>query len=81
MDNFSAMELIHSLLVQIVGTEYWVVSLLIGALIKTTYKWGPWVFGAVIMLAVQFLQCKRLFVTFKVRGMTMCVMALSMCIV
>lgn len=81
MDNFSAMELIHSLLVQIVGTEYWVVSLLIGALIKTTYKWGPWVFGAVIMLAVQFLQCKRLFVTFKIRGMTMGVVALSMIIV
>lgn len=81
IDNFSAMELIHSLLVQIVGTIYWIVSLLIAAMIKSTYKWGPWVFGAVIMLTVQFLQCKRLFVTFKVRGFTMCTMALSMVIV
>ena len=81
LEGFSAMELIHSLLIQMVGTTYWLVALLVGAVIKSTYKFGPWVFGAVIMLTVQFLQCKRLFVTFKVRGMTMCVMALSMCIV
>lgn len=68
--EISALEMIHSLLVQIVGTEFWVVSLLIGSLLKSTYKWGPWVFAAVTMLIVQGIITKRQFFDLKIRGFT-----------
>ncbi|CCD25470.1 opsin family protein NDAI_0F01510 [Naumovozyma dairenensis CBS 421] len=81
VDDLSAMELIHSLLLQMIATESWVVALLIGALIRSTYKWGYWVFGAVAMLIVQFVQFKRQFITLRIRGVTAGMEMLTMCIV
>ncbi|CCK72142.1 Hsp30p KNAG_0J00590 [Huiozyma naganishii CBS 8797] len=77
-DDFSTFDMIHSLIVQIVGTIFWVVSLLIGGLIRSSYKWGPWTFGCVSMLVVQGLQCKRFFFDFKLRGFTAIMVLLSM---
>ncbi|CCF56655.1 hypothetical protein KAFR_0B03580 [Kazachstania africana CBS 2517] len=71
-NDISAMDLIHSLLVQIIGTEFWIVSLLIGALMHSSYKWGPFVFGVVTMLIMQFLFIKRQIFDLKVRGFTAC---------
>ncbi|CCD27267.1 opsin family protein NDAI_0K00760 [Naumovozyma dairenensis CBS 421] len=77
----SAMDLIHSMLSQIVGTVFWVVALLIGTVIHSTYKFGYWVFGAVAMLIVQFIQFKRIYFTLKIRGFTGCIQLFSFIIV
>ncbi|CCC69062.1 hypothetical protein NCAS_0C00720 [Naumovozyma castellii] len=72
LEEFNVFDTIRSVLVQIVGTEFWVVALLVGSLIKSTYKWGYWVFGCVAMLAVQAVFIKRQFVDLRIRGFTMC---------
>ncbi|CCD24865.1 opsin family protein NDAI_0E00490 [Naumovozyma dairenensis CBS 421] len=67
-EDVSALDTIHSLLMQMIATEFWVVSLLVGALIKSTYKWGYWTFGAVAMLLVQGVIIKRQFFTLNVKA-------------
>lgn len=74
-------EMIHSLLLQIVGTIYWVVALLIGAMIKSTYKWGPWVFAVVVMLFLQALQIRRYVVVLKMRGFNLIMFSLQWIII
>ncbi|KAL3233458.1 Glutathione-independent glyoxalase HSP31 [Nakaseomyces bracarensis] len=80
-EKVSALDLIHSLLVQMTGTLYWVVALLVGSLIHSTYKWGYFTFGAVTMLVVQGLMVRRQFFALKTRGFTACLLILSMLIV
>lgn len=80
-EEISALDLIHSLLVQMTGTLYWVVALLVGALIHSTYKWGYFTFGAAAMLVVQGIQVRRQFFVLKTRGFTACLLILSMLIV
>ncbi|CCF57810.1 hypothetical protein KAFR_0D01640 [Kazachstania africana CBS 2517] len=80
-NEVSAMDLIHSLLVQIVGTEFWVVSILIASLIHSTYKWGPWVFGAVTMLIVQAIIVNRQFFVLKTKGITGCLTIIELVVV
>ena len=72
LDELSVVDTVHSLLFQILGTEFWVVSLLVGSLIKSTYKWGYWVFGCVAMLLVEYIFIKRQFIDLRIRGFTMC---------
>ncbi|GAX72509.1 negative regulator of the H(+)-ATPase Pma1p [Saccharomyces cerevisiae] len=67
-DDISALDMVHSLLIQIVGTLFWVVSLLVGSLIKSTYKWGYYTIGAVAMLVTQGVICQRQFFNLKTRG-------------
>ncbi|CCH59014.1 hypothetical protein TBLA_0B01710 [Henningerozyma blattae CBS 6284] len=74
---FSTWELIHSLIVQIIGYEYWVISLLVGALIHSTYKWGYWVMGVFVSLFILGIQIKRQVFDLKVRGVSLVVYLLS----
>lgn len=39
------LQIFHTLFLQVCSTEVFVLGLLIGALVHTTYKWGYWVFG------------------------------------
>ncbi|CCH59510.1 hypothetical protein TBLA_0B06890 [Henningerozyma blattae CBS 6284] len=68
---FSTWEMIHSLLVQIIGFEYWVISLLVGSLIHSTYKWGYWVMGIFVLFVVLGIQFKRQIFDLKIRGVSL----------
>lgn len=61
--DISVLELCESLLVQIFGTTIWIVSLLIGTLIHSTYKWGYWTFGAFAMLVTEYVMIRRQYFT------------------
>ncbi|CCH60574.1 hypothetical protein TBLA_0D00670 [Henningerozyma blattae CBS 6284] len=71
--TYGAWGMIHSLLVQIIGFEFWVICLLVGALIHSTYKWGYWVMGIFVLLCVLGIQIKRQIFELKLRGVTLCV--------
>ncbi|CAI4056632.1 hypothetical protein SKDZ_03G0860 [Saccharomyces kudriavzevii ZP591] len=79
--DISALDMIHSLLVQIVGTLFWVVSLLVGALIKSTYKWGYYTIGAIAMLVTQGILCQRQYFNLKTRGLNAIMLCTSLVIV
>ncbi|CCC68334.1 hypothetical protein NCAS_0B02500 [Naumovozyma castellii] len=81
LEELNVIDTIHSLLFQIVGSAFWVVALLVGSLIKSTYKWGYWVFGCVAMLLVQGVFIKRQFVDLKIKGFTLCMHVTAMLIV
>ncbi|CCH59509.1 hypothetical protein TBLA_0B06880 [Henningerozyma blattae CBS 6284] len=68
---FSTWEMIHSLLVQIIGFEYWVISLLVGSLIHSTYKWGYWVMGIFVAFVVLGIQAKRQIGDLQIRGVSL----------
>ncbi|CCH59013.1 hypothetical protein TBLA_0B01700 [Henningerozyma blattae CBS 6284] len=68
---FSTWEMIHQLFVQIIGFEYWIISLLVGALIHSTYKWGYWVTGIFVALIVLGIQFKRQVFDLKIRGISL----------
>ncbi|EJS44515.1 hsp30p [Saccharomyces arboricola H-6] len=80
-EGISALDMIHSLLIQIVGTLFWVVSLLVGSLIKSTYKWGYFTIGAIAMLVTQGVVCQRQFFNLKTRGFNALMLCTSMVIV
>lgn len=80
-EDINIYEMIHSLLFQIVGTIYWVVAILIGGLIKSSYKFGPWVFGATAMLFLQALQVRRYVFVLKIRGFNLIMYTLHWMIV
>ncbi|CCH59015.1 hypothetical protein TBLA_0B01720 [Henningerozyma blattae CBS 6284] len=71
VEFYSTWEMIHSLLVQIIGFEYWVISLLVGSLIRSSYKWGYWTMGAFVMLVVLGIQFKRQVFDLKLRGVSL----------
>lgn len=68
---YSWFNLIHSLLIQIICFEYWIISLLVGSLIHSSYKWGYWVMGIFVLLFVLVFQFKRQVFDLKVRGVTL----------
>ncbi|QLL34732.1 hypothetical protein HG536_0H01070 [Torulaspora globosa] len=67
-ETFSVFDMIHSLLVQIFSAYFWIVALLVGALIRSTYKWGYFTFAAVSMLIMEAMLIRRQFVTLKTRA-------------
>lgn len=67
-DTLSVLDMIHSLLVQIFAAFFWIISLLVGALIRSSYKWGYFTFGAVSMLIMEAILIRRQFVTLKTRA-------------
>ncbi|CCH60577.1 hypothetical protein TBLA_0D00690 [Henningerozyma blattae CBS 6284] len=67
----SCWALIHSILVQIIGYEYWIIALLVGSLIHSTYKWGYWVMGVFVLLCTLGIQCKRQVFELKIRGFSL----------
>lgn len=64
-------EMIHSLLIQIIGYEYWILSILVGSLIHSTYKWGYWTVGICVQLFILFLHAKRQIGDLRIRGFTL----------
>ncbi|GCF00765.1 hypothetical protein ZYGM_000383 [Zygosaccharomyces mellis] len=68
LGSASSLDLIHSLLVQIFGHYFWVIALLVGALIPSTYRWGYWTIGAFTMLVTQGLVLQRQIQTLRTRG-------------
>ncbi|CCH59119.1 hypothetical protein TBLA_0B02770 [Henningerozyma blattae CBS 6284] len=71
--DFFFWDIAHSLLVQILGTTYWIVCLLVGILIHSTYKWGYWVMGVFVLLTIEGIKLKRQIVDLKIRGFQLCV--------
>ncbi|CAI1876044.1 hypothetical protein SEUBUCD646_0C00930 [Saccharomyces eubayanus] len=80
-ENISALDVVHSLLIQIVGTLFWIISLLVGSLIKSTYKWGYYTIGALAMLVTQGVLCQRQFFNLKTRGFNAVMLCTSVVIV
>lgn len=80
-DTLSVLDMIHTLLVQIFASYFWIISLLVGALITSTYKWGYFTFGAVSMLILQGILIRRQFVTLKTRAFNGAMLGLIMLIV
>ncbi|CDF88585.1 BN860_13718g1_1 [Zygosaccharomyces bailii CLIB 213] len=74
LESVSVLNMIHSLLVQIVGTFFWVIALLVGALIPSTYRWGYWTIGTFIMLVTQGIILQRQFQALHARGFAVCVL-------
>ncbi|CCH59012.1 hypothetical protein TBLA_0B01690 [Henningerozyma blattae CBS 6284] len=74
---FSTWELIHSLLVQIIGFEFWVISLLVGSLIHSTYKWGYWTMGIFVSFCILGVQAKRQLFDLKLRGVSLIIYVLA----
>lgn len=79
--TFFFWDIIHSLLIQIIGTVYWVVCILIGILIHSTYKWGYWVFGTVVLIFIECLKLKRQVWDHHIRGLQLCMfLTQSICV-
>ncbi|GAV55227.1 hypothetical protein ZYGR_0AS05510 [Zygosaccharomyces rouxii] len=68
LGSASALDLIHSLLVQIFGHYFWIIALLVGALIPSTYRWGYWTIGAFTMLVTEGFVLQRQIQTLRTRG-------------
>lgn len=79
-DTLSIADMTHTLLVQIFTTWFWIVSLLVGALIRSSYKWGYWTFGAVFMLILQAIIIRRQFVVLKTRAFNAGMLAVTLLI-
>lgn len=80
-DSVSVLDMLHTLLVQIFTSFFWVVSLLVGALITSSYKWGYFTFGAVSMLVLQGIIIRRQFVTLRTRAFNAAMLALVLLVV
>lgn len=65
----SVLDMIHSMLVQIFGTWFWIIALLIGILIPSTYRWGYWTIGAFIMLVTEGVILQRQVQYLHTRGL------------
>lgn len=76
----SVLDLIHSLLVQIFGHYFWVIALLVGALIPSTYRWGYWTIGAFTMLVTEGFVLQRQIQTLRSRGIYL-LLLLFMCLI
>ncbi|QLG73565.1 hypothetical protein HG535_0F00750 [Zygotorulaspora mrakii] len=71
LETLSVFDMVHSLLIQIFSAFFWVVSLLVGSLIRSSYKWGYWTFGAVTMLIGEAVIIRRHVFTLKLRGFSL----------
>ncbi|QLQ81849.1 hypothetical protein HG537_0G01030 [Torulaspora globosa] len=80
-DTLSVLDMIHTLLVQIFSAYFWIIALLVGALIRSTYKWGYFTFGAVSMLIMEAILIRRQFVTLKTRAFNGAMLGFIMVIV
>lgn len=80
-DSLSVLDMMHTLLVQIFASYFWIISLLVGALIRSTYKWGYFTFGAVSMLVLQGMIIRRQFVTLKTRAFNGAMLGLILVVV
>lgn len=80
-ESLSLFDMLHSLVIQVFTTYFWIISLLVGALIHSSYKWGYWTFGAVAMLVGGAIILKRQIVTLRVRGFSIAMLSFSHLIV
>ncbi|GAV50321.1 hypothetical protein ZYGR_0U01770 [Zygosaccharomyces rouxii] len=80
LGSASVLDLIHSLLVQIFGHYFWVIALLVGALIPSTYRWGYWTIGAFTMLVTEGLVLQRQVQALRTRGIYL-ILLIFMCLI
>lgn len=80
-DTFSVLDTMHTLLVQTFASYFWIISLLVGALIRSSYKWGYFTFGAVSMLVLQGIIIRRQFVSLRTRAFNGAMLGLILLIV
>lgn len=73
----SFFESLHNLLVQIAGVEFFVIGLLVGALIRSSYKWGYWTMAAFAAILVAIVLFKHQLVTLRVRGWKIIVLSFT----
>ncbi|SCU89989.1 LADA_0F01068g1_1 [Lachancea dasiensis] len=58
-ESLSFVELAHSLVLQICGSWFFIIGLLVGSLIRSTYKWGYWTMAIFAQLLVTFIVFKH----------------------
>lgn len=80
-ETVSVLDMSHSLLIQIFATYFWIISLLVGALIRSSYKWGYWTFGAVSMLIVEGILVRRHLFVLKTRAFSAAMLIIILVIV
>lgn len=80
-DSLSVLDMVHTLLVQVFASYFWIIALLVGALIRSTYKWGYFTFGAVSMLILQGILIRRQFVSLKTRAFNGAMLGLILLVV
>lgn len=57
--TWSFFDLAHGLFLQICGSWFFIIGLLVGALIESSYKWGYWTMAAFAQFLVTFLVLKH----------------------
>ncbi|CCH59502.1 hypothetical protein TBLA_0B06820 [Henningerozyma blattae CBS 6284] len=70
-EPLSVWDIMHSLIVQVIGFEFWIIALLVGALIRSSYKWGYWTMGVFVSLVVLGIQFKRQVFDLRTRGLSL----------
>ncbi|SCV05060.1 LANO_0G17590g1_1 [Lachancea nothofagi CBS 11611] len=58
-ESWSFFELAHSLVLQICGSWFFIIGLLVGSLISSSYKWGYWTMATFAQMLVTFLVFKH----------------------
>ncbi|KAM3160267.1 HSP30-like protein [Lachancea thermotolerans] len=65
---WSFYDLVHGLFLQICGSWFFIIGLLVGSLIHSSYKWGYWTMAAFAQLLVTYLIFKHQLVDLTISG-------------